>query len=91
MGKPPKYPYGMKPKEDFKVDHRMTPKAVLPGELHDEECDHQLDLYTLAPAMDCQVEIIDGERLEFVIDMNCCKCGTSGSFQVVVKLADINW
>ena len=56
-----------------------------------DKCDHEIDLCSIKPAVDCQVEIIDGDHLEFVIDVNCCKCGCSGAFQVVVKLQDIDW
>lgn len=56
MDNKPEYPYGLKSKEDFKVDHRMTPKPVLPGELHDE------------PAQPIEERIPDGVKLRVVWD-----------------------
>ena len=56
-----------------------------------EECEHSVDLHSMRIATDCNIELVDDERLEFVIDIWCPECGTSGSFPVSVNLKDINW
>jgi len=54
------------------------------------KCSHEPDLNNLLVAEDCALTMEDG-RLEIIIDVNCIKCGTSGSFAVTVRPEDINW
>jgi hypothetical protein len=70
--------------------HRGVAHETQPGSIAEEICQHEPDIDTLALPHDLHPETHDG-RIEFVIDVVCSKCGTSGSFAVTVSPEDINW
>jgi len=63
---------------------------VFHGDPEDSPCQHEPDLATLSLPQDLHPTTSDG-RIEFIIDVVCTKCGTSGSFAVTVDPTDINW
>lgn len=68
----PDHPMGMKPKEDF----RLTPKPVLPGELHDEterEQDRTPCAHTWTEL--AQAREPDGYDPDPPVWMWCIRCG----------------
>jgi len=58
------------------------------------ECQHEPSLMSMTLAQDKgrinDATLADGS-IEFTVDINCAKCGCSGSFAVAVGLEDINW
>jgi hypothetical protein len=54
------------------------------------DCEHALDLRSMQVAWECKIEVVDG-RLEFVMDIQCSKCGQSGGMPITVKLSDVDW